>query len=183
MCKLRKEAKMKLNCPHCTKEIELMIKNGISNGLSSQINPNSIQPVSSLNPVQQTPIMSRGAPIQSHGTTYYRDNDTGQVFVRPSSSSLQQNINLNPTQNTAQSNVSPVQTQQAQLNLNGQVTGNGVGIHESVKSNVANNPNNVDQDKVRSVAFGTPKPDNTAHDQKHKEAENILSRLASSDSK
>ncbi len=178
---------MKLNCPHCTKEIELMIKNGISNGLNAQVNQNSIQniiqPVSNPNPVQQTPIMSRGAPIQSHGTTYYRDNDTGQVFIRPSSSNLQQNVNPNPIQNTTQLNVSPVQTQQAQLNLNGQVTGNGVGIHESVKSNVANNPDNVDQDRVRSVAFGTPKPDNFAHDQKHKEAENILSRLASSDSK
>ena len=173
---------MKLNCPHCTKEIELMIKNGISNGLNSQINQNTTPQASNPTTIQRTPIMSRGAPIQSHGTTYYRDNDTGQVFIRPLQSNIQQDTNV-VQPSSIQQNVNPVQTQQSQLNLNGSVTGNGVGIHENVKVNAANNPSNVDQESVRNVAFGTPKPGNVANDQKHKEAENILSRLASSDGK
>ena len=157
---------MKINCPHCSKEIEFLVK---SNVIAANVNVQSIQPhsQSSVTTASQTPIISRGAPIQSHGTVYYRDNNTGQVFVQQTAS----NTSVQVPQPT-------IQSTQSQLNLS-----NGVSktVQESVKTNVANNPNNIDPEKLRSAAFGTPKPGNVVHEQKHKEAENILSRLASSD--
>lgn len=169
---------MKINCPHCTKEIEFLVKSNIINQPNVNGHANVSQSQGDINqspstPVSQTPIISRGAPIQSHGAVYYRDNNTGQVFVQQAQSGLG---NAQQAQNLQQER----QITQSQLD----VSSNGVSktVQENAKTNVVNNPSAVDNEQIRGVAFGAPKPPlNTANEQKHKEAENILSRLANSD--
>ncbi len=154
---------MKINCPHCSKEIEFSVK-----GPFNQQNENNINPIQQSHQPQQTPIISRGAPIQNNSSVYYQDHNTGQVFAK--SPSLLNDFQQNQVQHE--------EAAQSQLSLS-----NGISkiAQESAKTNVVNNPHAVDSDAVRNIAFGTPKQ--ATQDQKQKEAENILSRLASSDIK
>jgi hypothetical protein len=162
---------MKVNCPYCTKEIEFLIKNnanGIPNMVSKDVQ--RVQPLSVVSSTGTNTIISRGAPIQSQGTIYYKDNNTGQIFTQPNQGQIH-------IPNGSQANT------QTQLSVGNENKVTSSYIQESVKANVVNNPNAVDTDTIKSVAFGTPKPGNVANEQKQKEAEMMLSRLASSDGK
>jgi len=149
---------MKINCPHCTKEIEFIFKANLPS-IEVPVNGNS-------NINQVTPIISRGAPIQSHGTVYVRDNNTGQVFTQPR------------TNGEAKQNIIGVEGPQVQTTLTS--SQKNVAM-ESAKNNVINDPSIMDSDRVRNAAFGTTVQSKGGTEGKHKEAENLLTKLASSD--
>ncbi|MBI4154650.1 hypothetical protein HY498_01025 [Candidatus Woesearchaeota archaeon] len=152
---------MKINCPHCTKEIEFILKANL---------PSIEVPINGSSNNQVTPIISRGVPIQSHGTVYVRDNDTGQVFTQPKT-------NGDGINGEAKQNIIGVERPQVQTTLTS--SQKNVAI-ESAKNNVVNDPSIMDSERVRSAAFGTTVPSKGGTESKHKEAENLLTKLASS---